>query len=121
MQPEAENMGPDPVKTELDSGPDPVKGELGSGLDLNPGCDSEKSKVKILKKSMSEKECLMKSEWDEEEDEETVEQRRPATTGRSEESEDKEVDAKADDFINRFKKQLRLQRLDSFLRRADTM
>ncbi|GMY36302.1 pathogen-associated molecular patterns-induced protein A70-like [Fagus crenata] len=29
---------------------------------------------------------------------------------------DEEVDAKADDFINRFKKQLRLQRLDSLLR-----
>ncbi|KAK7388198.1 hypothetical protein VNO78_23007 [Psophocarpus tetragonolobus] len=30
--------------------------------------------------------------------------------------EDEEVDAKADDFINRFKKQLRLQRIDSLLR-----
>jgi len=29
---------------------------------------------------------------------------------------DEEVDAKADDFINRFKQQLRLQRLDSLLR-----
>lgn len=32
---------------------------------------------------------------------------------------DEEVDAKADDFINRFKQQLRLQRLDSLLRRGN--
>ncbi|KAL1335498.1 hypothetical protein AAHE18_11G251500 [Arachis hypogaea] len=50
-----------------------------------------------------------------EEDEESVERRRPATT-RESTGEDEEVDAKADDFINRFKKQLRLQRVDSILR-----
>ncbi|KAL4397558.1 hypothetical protein AHAS_Ahas01G0203900 [Arachis hypogaea] len=49
------------------------------------------------------------------EDEESVERRRPATT-RESTGEDEEVDAKADDFINRFKKQLRLQRVDSILR-----
>ncbi|MED6216465.1 hypothetical protein PIB30_008166 [Stylosanthes scabra] len=51
-----------------------------------------------------------------EEDEEAVERRRPATTRESGGDEDSEVDAKADDFINRFKKQLRLQRVDSILR-----
>jgi hypothetical protein len=32
---------------------------------------------------------------------------------------DDEVDAKADDFINRFKQQLKLQRLDSIIRFKD--
>ena len=30
--------------------------------------------------------------------------------------EDEEVDARADDFINKFKQQLKLQRLDSIIR-----
>ncbi|KAI3941944.1 hypothetical protein MKW98_009154 [Papaver atlanticum] len=34
---------------------------------------------------------------------------------------DEEVDAKADDFINRFKQQLKLQRLDSILRYKETI
>ncbi|GFY93979.1 bromodomain protein [Actinidia rufa] len=41
---------------------------------------------------------------------------RNETASFTEESEDEEVDAKADDFINRFKHQLKLQRLDSFMR-----
>lgn len=89
----------------------------------NQNFDEEKSKVE-MKKSASKRECSMTSEW-EEEDEETVERRRPATAaGRSETTtckEDEAVDAKADDFINRFKKQLRLQRLDSFIRYRNTM
>lgn len=36
--------------------------------------------------------------------------------GRETSSYDEEVDAKADDFINKFKQQLKLQRLDSLLR-----
>lgn len=54
----------------------------------------------------------------EREEEEEVERRRPQTA-RVEGTwcrEEEEVDAKADDFINRFKKQLRLQRIDSLLR-----
>ncbi|CAM8955587.1 unnamed protein product [Rhodiola kirilowii] len=50
---------------------------------------------------------------------EIVEARRPATTREAkaaEEKEDEEVDSKADDFINKFKQQLKLQRLDSILR-----
>ncbi|KAA8523252.1 hypothetical protein F0562_009675 [Nyssa sinensis] len=35
--------------------------------------------------------------------------------------EDEEVDAKADDFISRFKQQLKLQRLDSLLRVTDML
>ncbi|XP_057968592.1 pathogen-associated molecular patterns-induced protein A70-like [Malania oleifera] len=56
------------------------------------------------------------------EEEEEINRRRPVTVreGRGsragEFGEDEEVDAKADDFINRFKQQLKLQRLDSLLR-----
>ncbi|GAU34780.1 hypothetical protein TSUD_205840 [Trifolium subterraneum] len=92
-------------------------------VELKP--DSEKNKVEeTLKKSASEKECSMTFDW-EEEDEESVERRRPATAmARSETTmckEDEAVDAKADDFINMFKKQLRLQRLDSFIRYRNTL
>ncbi|XP_019161833.1 PREDICTED: uncharacterized protein LOC109158373 [Ipomoea nil] len=47
---------------------------------------------------------------------EDVEPRRPATMRERATEVDHEVDAKADDFINRFKNQLKLQRLDSILR-----
>ncbi|KAG5547213.1 hypothetical protein RHGRI_013028 [Rhododendron griersonianum] len=69
-----------------------------------------------MRKSASEK-------WrEEEEDEEEL--RRPATVREGKGTtaagffgeEEEEVDAKADDFINRFKQQLKLQRLDSLLR-----
>ncbi|XP_027339126.1 pathogen-associated molecular patterns-induced protein A70-like [Abrus precatorius] len=39
----------------------------------------------------------------------------------TEEEEEEGVDAKADDFINRFRQQLRLQRLDSILRYRDML
>lgn len=49
-----------------------------------------------------------------------VEARRPATVRegkvKAAEVDDDEVDAKADDFINKFKQQLKLQRLDSIIR-----
>ncbi|PSS01980.1 Protein of unknown function DUF761, plant protein [Actinidia chinensis var. chinensis] len=49
-----------------------------------------------------------------------VDRRRPATTRERNQTasfgEDEGVDEKADDFINRFKQQLKLQRLDSILR-----
>uniref|UniRef100_A0A5B7BXQ7 DUF761 domain-containing protein n=1 Tax=Davidia involucrata TaxID=16924 RepID=A0A5B7BXQ7_DAVIN len=53
------------------------------------------------------------------EEEDIVEAHRPATVkeGKARATEvDDEVDAKADDFINRFKQQLKLQRLDSIIR-----
>ncbi|KAF5748320.1 hypothetical protein HS088_TW04G00272 [Tripterygium wilfordii] len=56
------------------------------------------------------------------EDEDIVEARRPATVreGRPKVTEaDDEVDAKADDFINKFKQQLKLQRIDSIIRNKD--
>ncbi|KAL5097668.1 hypothetical protein RYX36_001995 [Vicia faba] len=81
-------------------------------LDPKLVCDSgEEKKRKVeLKRSVSEKECPMTLDWEEEE-EEALERRRPATA-RSETTtctEDEGVDAKADDFINMFKKPLRVQ------------
>lgn len=47
---------------------------------------------------------------------EDVEARRPATMKERMTEVDEEVDAKADDFINKFRQQLKLQRVDSVLR-----
>ncbi|KAL6974539.1 hypothetical protein U1Q18_028724 [Sarracenia purpurea var. burkii] len=67
---------------------------------------------KRMRKSASEKAIV--------EVEEEVDRRRPATVREGNQvasfGEDEGVDAKADDFINRFKQQLKLQRLDSILR-----
>lgn len=69
---------------------------------------------KKMKKSASSKSAFSHFEADE-----IVESRRPATVkeGREKMTEiDDEVDAKADDFINKFKQQLKLQRLESILK-----
>ncbi|KAG4953687.1 hypothetical protein HKD37_14G039650 [Glycine soja] len=69
-----------------------------------------------MKKSASSKSAFSHFKEDD-----IVETRRPATvreakvTGAAAED-DAEVDAKADDFINKFKQQLKLQRLDSIIR-----
>ncbi|CAH1451695.1 unnamed protein product [Lactuca virosa] len=71
-----------------------------------------------MKKSAS-----LKSAFSHFEEEKIVEARRPATVrerrsaARATETGDVEVDARADDFINKFKHQLKLQRLDSIIRR----
>ncbi|XP_023535532.1 uncharacterized protein LOC111796947 [Cucurbita pepo subsp. pepo] len=67
-----------------------------------------------MKKSASSKSAFSHFEADE-----IVESRRPATVkeGKEKMTEiDDEVDAKADDFINKFKQQLKLQRLESILK-----
>lgn len=68
-----------------------------------------------MKKSAS-----TKSAFSHFEEEDIVETRRPATAkeGKAKETQvvDDEVDAKADDFINKFKHQLKLQRIDSIIR-----
>ena len=68
-----------------------------------------------IKKSMSVK--LESFHYEEEEDINNIESRRPATVreGKVSVTEDEEVDAKADDFIKKFKQQLKLQRLDSLI------
>ncbi|XP_050917886.1 pathogen-associated molecular patterns-induced protein A70 [Lathyrus oleraceus] len=105
---------PEPENSSAEQDPKPVSD---SG-------DEEKSSVE-LKRSVSEKECSMTLDWEEEEDEEALERRRPATAmARSETTtckEDEGVDAKADDFINMFKKQLKLQRLNSLIRYRNTL
>ncbi|KAH7572135.1 hypothetical protein ACOSP7_015173 [Xanthoceras sorbifolium] len=113
--PETETEEIDNAVTEPDS-------DLKPGLDPDNNPKRSKSETKkttakvreIVKRSTSEKSMAVV-----EEKTETVERRRPETT-RPEKTasfdDDEGVDAKADDFINRFKKQLKLQRLDSFLR-----
>ncbi|KAL2548509.1 hypothetical protein Fot_10039 [Forsythia ovata] len=72
------------------------------------------------------KSASVKSAFGHFEEEDIVEAKRPATVrekGSAKLTEvapgDDEVDAKADDFINRFKQQLKLQRLDSIIRYKD--
>ncbi|XP_059641454.1 pathogen-associated molecular patterns-induced protein A70-like [Cornus florida] len=68
------------------------------------------------------KSASLKSAFGHFEEEDIVEARRPATVreGKAKVTEgDEQVDAKADDFINRFRQQLKLQRLDSFIRYKD--
>ncbi|KAF7830466.1 pathogen-associated molecular patterns-induced protein A70 [Senna tora] len=70
-----------------------------------------------MKKSASSKSAFSHFKEDD-----IVENRRPATMKEAKVSEseaDEEVDAKADDFINKFKQQLKLQRLDSIMRYKD--
>ncbi|CAN1120959.1 Pathogen-associated molecular patterns-induced protein A70 [Linum perenne] len=69
---------------------------------------------KKMKKSAS-----TKSAFGHFEEEQIVEARRPATVREAKKEEAGDVgcvDAKADDFINKFKQQLKLQRLDSIIR-----
>ncbi|CAL5429276.1 unnamed protein product [Camellia sinensis] len=90
-----------------------------SNSDTNPASGElpEKLPAKIRKSASA------KSTFAHFEEDEIVEARRPATVkeGRvsTEAVEDEQVDAKADDFINRFKQQLKLQRLDSIIRYKD--
>ncbi|XVF88762.1 hypothetical protein PTKIN_Ptkin19aG0077600 [Pterospermum kingtungense] len=85
---------------------------------------SEKMKKSASENSRSKWEDEEQDQEDEEEDE--VEKRRPATTRLEKtvsfgDGDDQGVDAKADDFINKFKQQLKLQRLDSLLRYRDML
>ncbi|CAN0882035.1 Pathogen-associated molecular patterns-induced protein A70 [Linum grandiflorum] len=83
------------------------------------GGEIPKKLPKKMKKSAS-----TKSAFGHFEEEKIVEARRPATVReqksnkliKEDEDEDEEEDAKADDFINKFKQQLKLQRLDSIIR-----
>ncbi|KAF7127176.1 hypothetical protein RHSIM_Rhsim11G0044000 [Rhododendron simsii] len=69
------------------------------------------------------KSASAKSAFSHFEENDFVEARRPATvregSSRATEEDDEEVDSKADDFINKFKQQLKLQRLDSIVRYKD--
>lgn len=91
-----------------------------SRSDTKPSAGEAPAKLPTkMKKSAS-----MKSPFAHFEEEAIVEARRPATTrerNAKTSDEDNEVDAKADDFINKFKQQLKLQRLDSILRYKETI
>ncbi|CAL0322697.1 unnamed protein product [Lupinus luteus] len=71
---------------------------------------------KKMKKSASSKSAFSHFKEDD-----IVESRRPATVREKKVTvaaeDDNEVDAKADDFINKFKQQLKLQRLDSIMKK----
>ncbi|KAK7265376.1 hypothetical protein RJT34_32995 [Clitoria ternatea] len=114
IQPEPEN----PEKTELVRTPSLLQ-RLQSRLCRSDSVHQEDSgsgnTMAEMRKSASEKAGSGKKEKG---DEEAVEKRRPATMRVETTSfrEDEEVDAKADDFIKKFKKQLRLQRMDSIIR-----
>ncbi|CAN0882032.1 Pathogen-associated molecular patterns-induced protein A70 [Linum grandiflorum] len=78
------------------------------------GGEIPKKLPKKMKKSAS-----TKSAFGHFEEEKIVEARRPATVREQKSNKlikEDEVDAKADDFINKFKQQLKLQRLDSIIR-----
>lgn len=84
-----------------------------SKSDMEPSSGVVAAKlVKKMKKSASSKSTFRHFK-----EEEILETRRPA----KDKAEDEEVDSKADDFINKFKKQLQLQRLDSILRYKDML
>nr|XP_043630620.1 pathogen-associated molecular patterns-induced protein A70 [Erigeron canadensis] len=71
---------------------------------------AKRSSGSNLSKSSSEKRVAVL------EDDEDVDRRRPATMRAPSETRDECVDAKADDFIKRFKQHLKLQRIDSLQR-----
>ncbi|GMN36001.1 hypothetical protein TIFTF001_005677 [Ficus carica] len=92
-------------------------GVVRSKSDTKPtaGEPAPKKLSRKMKKSASAKSAFAHFE-----EAEVVEASRPATVRegkvKAAEVEDEEVDAKADDFINKFKHQLKLQRLDSIIR-----
>ncbi|XP_039066350.1 pathogen-associated molecular patterns-induced protein A70-like [Hibiscus syriacus] len=116
--------------------PEAVQEEPGSEIDKNSTpvydhvvkrSESEHNHVKQRKVSdKMKKSASDKSRAKAKEEEEEVERRRPATTKIEKttsfgDGDDQGVDAKADDFINKFKQQLKLQRLDSLLRYWDML
>ncbi|CAK7352616.1 unnamed protein product [Dovyalis caffra] len=123
-EPEETSQSP---ATETGSDADPATGHDSGNVMENDDHHVKRSKSEhmeaatkrpqIMKKSASEKGVTL--ELAGEVEREKVERRRPATTRTSEKTVligDEGVDAKADDFISRFKQQLKLQRLDSLLR-----
>ncbi|KAJ7979349.1 DUF4408 domain protein [Quillaja saponaria] len=121
----SENNSPHSTETQgsdRDSGQG--RGNLVKRSKSETGAESQVGSSEKIKKSISEKSALG---FCEKEDKGSTVERRQAVPARTERissraSEtaslgyEEEVDAKADDFINRFKEQLRLQRLDSLLR-----
>ncbi|KAL3844238.1 hypothetical protein ACJIZ3_001641 [Penstemon smallii] len=104
---------------------DEVYSQLTGSHFIRTKSDTEPSSGKIPVKlpAKMRKSASMKSSFGHFEAADIVETRRPATVREKGNSKlkrvDEEVDAKADDFINKFKQQLKLQRLDSIIRYKD--
>jgi hypothetical protein len=84
--------------------------------------DSGEVPVKLSRKM--KKSASSKSAFGHFKEDDIVEKRRPATVKEAKVvpttvDEDELVDSKADDFINKFKQQLKLQRIDSIMRYKD--
>ncbi|KAJ0759324.1 hypothetical protein HanLR1_Chr04g0160091 [Helianthus annuus] len=109
---------PETVDTDTDPGPS-HNPEQHNVIRSKSEKTTVKKKNKLsgeMKKSRSEMRMVAN---DEEEDGEDVDLRRPETARarvRGSNDVDEEVDAKADDFISRFKQQLKLQRIESMVR-----
>lgn len=104
---------------------DEIYSQVTAGHFSRTKSDTEPASGKIPTKlpARMRKSASMKSPFGHFGEDVVVEERRPATVrekGNAKATEvDEEVDAKADDFINRFKQQLKLQRLDSIIRYKD--
>lgn len=105
-------LSPEP-EVDVAEKPQGKEAESHSGRSVSEGPKKVIKEVK-MKKSASSKGRLTSSKKVVEEEEVVV--RRPTTTRAAPAKVDDGVDAKADDFINRFKQQLKLQRLDSISR-----
>lgn len=109
-----------PTTTFPDPDPSPVE-EHHFGRSVSDSAAAEqqpKEEPKKMKKWASSKSAFMEPSRNMEEEEEITGVRRPATM-RAGRVVDESVDAKADDFINKFRDQLKLQRLDSIKRFKD--
>ncbi|XWS26693.1 hypothetical protein CRYUN_Cryun26dG0052100 [Craigia yunnanensis] len=96
----------------------PTTEEAGSDTDMSPvhgQVNRSKSEPKVIQRKLSEKMKKSASKNLRREEEEEEEEEEEGVDG------DQGVDAKADDFINKFKQQLKLQRLNSVLRYRDML
>ncbi|KAK8654714.1 hypothetical protein V6N13_107317 [Hibiscus sabdariffa] len=115
--------------SDVDTSSTPVYGQVVKRSKSEHNHVKERKVSEKMKKSASENsraKAEMEEEEEDEDDDEEVERRRPATTRIEKttsfgDGDDQCVDAKADDFINKFKQQLKLQRLDSLLRYRDML
>lgn len=104
-------LSPEP-EVDVAEKPQGKEAERHLGKSVSEGPKKVIKEVKMKKSASSKAVASSKKVVEEEE----VVVRRPATTRATPAKVDDGVDAKADDFINRFKQQLKLQRLDSISR-----
>ncbi|KAL4563817.1 hypothetical protein LXL04_027864 [Taraxacum kok-saghyz] len=112
-----ETFSSEDQRSDIDVGTHDQNPVVDHNVESNKSKDSGKIPARFIQKSRSEKRLAEYSD-DEQED---IDLRRPATMKASVRVHDESVDAKADDFIKRFRQQLKLQRLDSFQRFRDML